>query len=135
MIGAVRMCTAVLVCVASVTCGGTIDLSGSWNFAPDPNDVGVEARWFDRELPERLDLPGALQNQGFGLDVTAETEWTGSAKKEVWSKDGLSNPYQAQRLSNGNTLITEASGLLELDPEGKKVWHKTVSGVSRSHRF
>jgi len=59
----------------------------------------------------------------------------GPDKKEVWSKDGLSNPYQAQRLSNGNTLITDSSGLTEFDPEGKKVWHKTVSGLSRSHRF
>lgn len=59
----------------------------------------------------------------------------GPDKSEVWSKGGLSNPYQAQRLSNGNTLITEASGLIEVDSDGNKVWHKTVSGISRSHRF
>ena len=94
MIGAVRMCAAALACLASVTCGGATDLSGPWSFALDPNDVGVEGRWYDGELPERLDLPGALQNQGFGFDVTAETEWTGSAKKEVWLNDPRYEKYR-----------------------------------------
>ena len=81
---AIRVFAVVLVSVASVTCGGTIDLSGVWGFALDPNDAGVEGRWYERELPDRLEMPGALQNQGFGDDVTVQTEWTGSAKEEVW---------------------------------------------------
>lgn len=73
-----------LTLVVPVLCGGAIDLSGPWAFQLDPNDVGIRQTWWSRALTERVRLPGALQNQGFGRDITVDTEWTGTAKKEVW---------------------------------------------------
>jgi HEAT repeat protein len=55
--------------------------------------------------------------------------------KTVWSKDGLRNPYDAQRLSNGNTLIVDGTGLTEFDPVGKVVWQKSMASVSRACRY
>jgi len=55
--------------------------------------------------------------------------------KEVWSKGGFRMPYYAQRMSNGNTLVTHSSGLSEIDPNGKEVWHKAASHVSKAHRY
>ena len=61
-----------------------ISLAGSWRFALDRADVGVQERWFDKALSEQLHLPGALQNQGFGDDVTAATPWTGVTGVDIW---------------------------------------------------
>jgi hypothetical protein len=45
----------------------------------------------------------------------------------VWEKLGLNNPYDAERLSNGNTLITEYSSgrILEVDSSGNIAWQKS----------
>jgi GH18 family chitinase len=57
--------------------GDVLPLSGVWRFALDPADEGLVSSWENRTLPERIRLPGALQAQGFGDDVTVDTKWTG----------------------------------------------------------
>ena len=67
--------------------GGPIDpisLAGTWRFQLDPNDTGAQERWFDRELKATLHLPGALQNQGFGDDVSVQTKWTANVNDHSW---------------------------------------------------
>ncbi len=59
-------------------------LAGTWRFELDRDDVGLQERWFERALPQRIHLPGALQNQGFGDDVTAETKWTANVNDRSW---------------------------------------------------
>ena len=61
-----------------------LDLSGSWSFQLDPADAGVSDRWFERSLPQTLQLPGSLQAQGFGTPPSLETKWTGSIRPEVF---------------------------------------------------
>ena len=41
-------------------------LAGSWAFELDPDDVGVNERWYLRELPETIQLPGSTEERGFG---------------------------------------------------------------------
>ncbi|HEY4989154.1 MAG TPA: sugar-binding domain-containing protein [Opitutaceae bacterium] len=55
----------------------TMDLSGSWRFELDRQNVGNEARWFAQRLPEAINLPGSLPSQGIGDPITLETKWTG----------------------------------------------------------
>ncbi len=55
---------------------GSMDLSGRWAFALDPNDVGVAQVWFDGPLAESVNLPGSLQEQGYGARPSAKTAWT-----------------------------------------------------------
>ena len=62
----------------------TISLAGSWRFRLDRDDVGLDERWFTRKLPQQINLPGALQNQGFGNDVTPETKWTANINDRSW---------------------------------------------------
>ena len=50
-----------------------MSLAGSWRFALDPLDAGLAERWFERTLSLRIRLPGALQNQEFGDDITVDT--------------------------------------------------------------
>jgi hypothetical protein len=61
-----------------------ISLAGEWRFQLDRQDRGLAERWFERELEQRLQLPGALQNQGFGDDISTNTDWTGAANVEIW---------------------------------------------------
>ena len=50
----------------------------------DREDAGVKQRWFERSLDQHIRLPGALQNQGFGDDITVDTKWTGEVGMEAW---------------------------------------------------
>jgi hypothetical protein len=87
--------------LAPVLPADALDLSGVWSFQLDPDDVGVTEAWFTTALSERIRLPGALQNQGFGDDVTVDTDWTGAAKKEVW----LSEPRYEKYRRPGNIKV------------------------------
>jgi len=61
-----------------------LSLAGQWRFSLDPGGVGLEARWFERELAETIRLPGSLEEQGYGNDVSVDTQWTGNIIDESW---------------------------------------------------
>lgn len=62
-------------------------------------------------------------------------EYDPTGKKIVWQKRGFSSVYDAQRLSNGNTLIGDYRGIREVNRDGKIVWEKHLTGVSKFHRY
>lgn len=70
-----------------------IDLSGEWQFQMDPEDRGVNERWFDKDLLETIQLPGSMAENGKGNDVTLQTKWTGGIKNLEWYKDPTYAPY------------------------------------------
>ncbi len=80
--------------LTTLVCAQTIDLTGSWAFRIDPNDVGADQHWYAKELPDRIHLPGALQHQGFGHEVTVDTQWTGAAKLETWLNESRYEKYR-----------------------------------------
>ena len=47
---------------------GTRSLRGQWEFRTDPRDVGLDARWFERNVKfdRVLDVPGCWEAQGIG---------------------------------------------------------------------
>jgi outer membrane protein assembly factor BamB len=59
-------------------------------------------------------------------------EYDAAGKTTVWqSKIPLTNPYCAQRLENGHTLISDHQGLHELDAAGQKVlWTHRQPGIT-----
>lgn len=79
-----------LVCVAGVVCisSGAVNsqsLGGSWRFALDRQDAGIEQAWFKRELSEAtICLPGTLQEQGFGDAISTTTPWLGRLYDKNW---------------------------------------------------
>jgi hypothetical protein len=70
-----------------------LSLAGEWRFALDPaaeqreiirqkgeapplpEGEGIAQRWFARDLEQRIKLPGILQAQGYGNDISASTPW------------------------------------------------------------
>jgi hypothetical protein len=69
-----------------------LDLSGTWHFALDREDQGVAQGWQGRALPERIRLPGILNAQGYGDQITAQTPWVLSLYDRSWN---LREDYKA----------------------------------------
>jgi len=75
---------------------------------------------------------GVWDVEPIGDDRLLITEFTMSSvreidrktKRTVWSFGNLKNPYDADRLPNGNTLIADSFGsrVIEVDPKGVIVW-------------
>lgn len=61
-----------------------IDLAGQWRFALDREDVGVQEQWFDKDLPDQITLPGVLQAQGHGDEISTSTPWVLSLYDRWW---------------------------------------------------
>ena len=64
-------------------------------------------------------------------------EYDPTGKNIVWrSKVQLANPYCAQRLPNGNTLVSDHMGLRELNEAGDKaVWEQRQPGITGMSSF
>lgn len=71
----------------------TIDLSGEWQFQMDPVDVGTKENWFEKDLPETVQLPGSMDENGKGFDITMKTKWTGGVRNPEWYNDPNYAPY------------------------------------------
>src|SRR5689334_17025107 len=70
-----------------------LPIDGEWQFRLDPDDAGERERWFTQDLPDRLKLPGSLQEQGFGEEPSVETKWTTRIGGELLSQPKYA-PYQ-----------------------------------------
>ena len=64
-----------------------VSLAGKWRFALDRQGVGAGQRWFAKELSDAIQLPGNIESQGYGDEITGETPWTSwEAAKNYWEK-------------------------------------------------
>jgi len=64
---------------------GATSLAGNWRFALDRTDEGAKAGWFTKPLvaPAQISLPGILQTQGFGDEITAETKFVAALPRDM----------------------------------------------------
>ncbi len=104
--GSLKSCVTLVFAVLLIGCvsaaaGSSLSLAGVWRFQLDREDAGVAQRWFERSFEQRLRLPGALQNQGYGDDITVDTKWTGDVGAERW----LSGPQYAPYRQPGNIKV------------------------------
>lgn len=67
--------TNFLICQAQ---DNLISLEGEWFFAMDENDTGLDHQWQTKTFNERVRLPGSMNTNGKGDDVTLTTAWTAS---------------------------------------------------------
>lgn len=44
----------------------SMNLSGKWHFQLDPNNKGIQDRWFENSLKDSIKLPGTTDEGGFG---------------------------------------------------------------------
>jgi hypothetical protein len=72
----------------------TINLAGKWRFSVDTSDTGVAERWFAKDQPETVSLPGSMAQNGKGDDVTVSTKWTGGIVDRSWYTDKKYEKYR-----------------------------------------
>lgn len=61
-----------------------MDLQGIWRFELDENDVGMEEKWYCRELRDRIHISGTLQAQGYGHEIDADTPLVDGLHDRLW---------------------------------------------------
>src|SRR5262245_56542150 len=69
--------------LGAIARGESTDLAGQWRFAMDRGDVGVNEQWFARDLSDRIKLPGILQSQGFGDEISVDTPWVAALPRDM----------------------------------------------------
>lgn len=79
----------------------TILLNGTWRFKTDPQDLGVQEKWFNKTLDETIKLPGSMAENNKGDNITLKTKWTGSIYDSSW----YFNPHLAKYREPGNIKI------------------------------
>lgn len=70
--------------LSAVVAATPIDLAGQWRFALDPTNQGIASNWFDQSLKDRITLPGILQSQGYGDEISTKTPWVLSLYDRNW---------------------------------------------------
>ncbi|MBP7052856.1 MAG: glycoside hydrolase [Phycisphaerae bacterium] len=70
-----------------------VSLAGPWRFALDRQDEGVAQQWFTRDLTDRIELPGALQQQGYGDPIGTDTPWVAKLIDVQWHTKEKYRPY------------------------------------------
>ena len=78
-----------------------IDLSGEWHFAIDSLDKGISGKWFTTQPGETVLLPGAMNTNGKGNDISLKTKWTGNILDSSFFK----NPEYAKYRQPGNIKV------------------------------
>lgn len=78
-----------------------INLSGEWSFQIDSLDKGIPEQWFNKNLIDKITLPGSMTTNGKGNDVDINTPWTGSINDSSW----FTKPQYARYREKGNVKI------------------------------
>lgn len=78
-----------------------LSLAGTWNFAIDPSDKGLAEQWYMHPLADHIQLPGTMNSNGRGNDVTLQTKWTGS----IYDSSFFFQPRLAKYREAGNLKI------------------------------
>jgi beta-galactosidase len=71
----VFLATVFFILATQLRAAETIPLAGEWRFALDRADAGVNEKWFAHDLPDKIQLPGILQAQSYGDDISTDTPW------------------------------------------------------------
>jgi beta-galactosidase len=78
------LCVAVFMLVPSLLRAYPMPLDGTWRFELDPMDAGERQDWFKNDLRNRIQLPGILQAQNYGLDISTSTPWVLTLYDRFW---------------------------------------------------
>lgn len=95
---------AVLLCVCLYNYpaqGQIISLAGKWRFAIDREGKGINEQWYTTVLPDEVQLPGSMTENGKGDEVTLTTRWTAS----IYDSSFFFRPSLAKYRQPGNIKI------------------------------
>ncbi len=61
-----------------------VSLAGDWRFKLDPDKAGDTEKWYLKDLDDKIKLPGILQGQGYGDDISKDTPWVLTLGADWW---------------------------------------------------
>lgn len=79
----------------------TIDLRGIWTFRADPADEGSDKGWAKMLFTGQITLPGSMNGNNKGEEISLKTAWTGS----IYDSSFYYNPRLAKYRQPGNIHI------------------------------
>ncbi|PZX18647.1 glycosyl hydrolase family 2 [Breznakibacter xylanolyticus] len=94
-------CLGMMFSAVTLTAQNSLSLDGEWRFRTDREDMGVQQRWFEQSLTDRIQLPGSMPEQNIGDDITLTTKWTGS----IYDSSFYFNPKTEKFRQPGNIFI------------------------------
>jgi len=71
-----------------------VSLAGQWRFKLDPNNAGIDNHWCTTRLTDKIKLPGSTAENGYGDDVSVNTNWTGGIVDRSWFTDPAYEEYR-----------------------------------------
>ncbi len=80
----------------------TQSLAGPWRFQMDRDDLGVAGQWFAKDLTDHLNLPGILQGQGYGDDISKDTPWVATPRLSSGWWDSQPESVRARYSQDGH---------------------------------
>lgn len=78
-----------------------IDLAGSWSFQVDSLNVGIKEKWYQKNLSDKVTLPGSMTTNNKGNEVDLNTPWVGSIVDSGFFK----KPEYAKYRKKGNIKV------------------------------
>jgi len=76
----------------------TLSLDGEWRFKLDPDGIGIAQKWYEQDLPDRIELPGTTDLAGKGYRLRTESmdygvpildsDWPGRSPAERIDESG-----------------------------------------------
>lgn len=102
---ALVLCSSIAAAKVSVDPNGyhIYNLSGTWDFQIDRNNVGEKEGWLKPEYKynDNILLPGSMPERLKGDDVTANTQWVGG----LYDSSYYRNPYMEKYRVEGNVKV------------------------------
>lgn len=82
-----RFCLAALLVLCQFAQAATpLNLAGNWRFAIDRENLGIQDKWYAQTLSQQITLPGILQAQGHGDEISSKTPWVLSLYDKNWAE-------------------------------------------------
>jgi hypothetical protein len=101
-------------------------LAGRWQFQADPQDKGLAGRWFGKELSQTIRLPGSMPENGYGNDVTVETQWNRADRGRSWFSDEKYEHLPPGRTTSRFALLADPGQTLR-----RTAWSRRTSDPER----
>lgn len=87
-----------------------MSLHGTWRFKLDERNVGKDEQWYKQSFDNTIKLPGILQDQGYGNQISANTPFVGGLHDRLWflreeykgfiEKENTKVPFLSQPVSH-----------------------------------
>jgi hypothetical protein len=95
-----------------------IDLAGVWQFALDSAEIGIQEKWFEKELTEKVKLPGSLDENNIGIINTNHDETMRLSREKTYE----GKAWYQRKITIADTWKNKEIALTLERTKPSKVW-------------